>query len=96
LPEEVGIVDDGSEEIEGLNECGFVVDFVHSCVIGTGRTDEKIRVVDVGETTQDLREFGLAEFRRSSSAGGQFSKSWHSDRMAWIGYFWKGELLVER
>ena len=70
LAVEIGVVDDGGEEVECLNERGIIGDTVDGGVIGAGGTDEEIWVGEVGEATQDLREFGLAELRGSSSTRG--------------------------
>ena len=75
LSEEIGVVDDGSEEIEGLDKCQVRRNSVNGGVIGAGRSDEEIGILNVGNATQDLREFGLAELGGSSSAGGHFRQA---------------------
>ena len=70
LSEEVGIIDDRREEIEGLHNRELFRDFINGGVVRAGGTDKEIGVGDIGDTTQDLREFGLAELGGSSSAGG--------------------------
>lgn len=75
LPEKIGVIDNGREEIEGLNEGEVVGQTVDRSVIGAGRADEEIGVVDVAEATQDLREFRLAELGGSSSARGEFGEA---------------------
>lgn len=71
LAVEIGVVHDGGEKIEGLDEGALVIEAIDGGVVGGGGTDEEIGVVDLGEAAQNLREFGLADFGGSSSAGGQ-------------------------
>jgi hypothetical protein len=75
LAEEIGVVDDGREEVEGLDEGEIGGDAVNSGVVRAGGTNEKVGVLDVGDATQDLREFGLAELRGSPSARGHFGQA---------------------
>lgn len=75
LPEEIGIIDDGGEEIEGLDQGQIRSNPVNGGIVGTGGSDEEIGVLNIGEATQDLREFGLAELGGSPSAGRHFGQA---------------------
>src|SRR4029079_18593243 len=72
LPGEVGIVDDGREEIARLNECNLVRETVDPRVVGCLRSDEEIRVIRLGQITQDLRERWWSVVLRSPRAGEVF------------------------
>jgi len=62
LSVEKRIVNDGSEEVESLYESGIVTESVNCGVVRCCRPDENIGVVELFESTQNLREIGLAEF----------------------------------
>ena len=75
LAEEVGVVDNRGKKIERLHERDFLVDFINRGIIRARGTNEEIRIGKGLEATQDLREFGLAELRGSSAAGGEFRQT---------------------
>ena len=72
---EVRVVDDGREKIEGLDQCGLVVETVDGRVVGRGGPDEEIFIRKLGEPAQNLREFILREFGCSSRAGGKLGET---------------------
>ena len=85
----VGVVDDGREEIESLHHREIVAQPEDGGVVRTGRPDEKIFMMHLGESAQHLREIGLAELGGSSGAGGQFGEAFdvvagHGGRVAGI------------
>jgi hypothetical protein len=90
LPEEIRVIHDGREKIESLNQREVIINPIHGGIVGACRTDEEIGIRDVVKATQDLREFGLAELRGSSSAGGQFCQAFNvfATHRATIAYEW--------
>jgi len=75
LPVSVGVVDDRGEEIHRLDQGAGGIEAEHGRIIGGGSSDEKVVMPDLGESAQDLREIGLAEFGGSAGAGGQVRKA---------------------
>lgn len=69
LTVEVGVVDDGGEEVQRLNQGRGVVELVDSGIIRSGGANEKVLVGVLAEPTQDLREVFLRKFGGSSCAG---------------------------
>ena len=74
LPVKVGIIDDGGEKVDRLDQGAVGIEPINGRVVGGRRTDEQIVIRDLGEIAQDLRKFGGAELGRSSGTGGHGSE----------------------
>ena len=69
-----GVVDDWREEIHSLDDHLLVADSIDRGIVRRAKTHQQIwkirSFILIGEWTQDLRQFGCADFRRSTRARG--------------------------
>ena len=65
----IGVRDDGREKVQGLDQGPFLIQPIDGGVIRGRRADQEVRILELSESTQDLRESLLAQLGRSSRAG---------------------------
>jgi hypothetical protein len=66
--EVIGAIDDRREEIDRLDERDFIRQAIDARVVGRGRADEDVWIVDGGKEAQDLRQKLGTELARSAGA----------------------------
>ena len=71
LAEDIGIVGDGREEIDGLHECKLVRDLVNGRVVALVEADEQIGVAVHADIAQQLRKDPRADLRAAAGALGK-------------------------
>jgi len=78
-PPEVGVVDDGGEEVDGQQERQVVADPVDGGVVGRVEAQQEVRVlaaVVLSEAAQDLRQVTGTELAGSAGAVGELCEAW--------------------
>ena len=66
LAENIGVIDDGSEKIDGVDDGEVGPETIHPRVVGGFRSDQHIDVVKLRQAVQNLHEVGGAELGGST------------------------------
>jgi hypothetical protein len=77
LPVNVGVIDDGGEEVQRLNQRDVWGNTVDARVVVRFGADEQVGVAGLGEEAQNLSNTARRQFPRSPRTGGEIGQSRH-------------------
>ena len=75
LPVGIGVVNNRSEEIQGLHQGELFAEPVDSGIVRGRSSYQEILIFDLGQPAQNLRKVGLAELGGSARTGRQFCQA---------------------